>query len=158
MPSFEPRELLSVVGHLLAAFVLALPTAYERERATGTIGLRTFPLVALASCAYILIAIHISSANPDAHSRVVQGLITGIGFIGGGAILKGERGVSGTATAASIWMTGALGAAVGYGAFEIALALGVMNFLVLRYLREEHGKEENRRTGAADGHDDGAPR
>lgn len=158
MPSFEPRVLLSVVGHLLAAFVLALPTAYERERATGTLGLRTFPLVALASCAYILIAIHISSGDPNANSRVVQGLITGIGFIGGGAILKGERGVSGTATAASIWTTGALGAAVGYGAFEIAIALGVMNFLVLRLLRGEHGREKGGPRMAPGETDDDGPR
>jgi putative Mg2+ transporter-C (MgtC) family protein len=98
-------------------------------------GLRTFPIVAIASCGYVLITNEIVS--PDAHEakmRVIQGLMTGIGFVGGGAILKNDDQVHGTATAASIWLTGAIGAAVGYEQYEIALIISVINFLTLSLL------------------------
>jgi putative Mg2+ transporter-C (MgtC) family protein len=62
-----------------------------------------------------------------ANSRVLQGLIAGIGFVGGGAILKDGMNVHGTATAASIWNTGAIGAATAMGRYEIAIILAVMN-------------------------------
>jgi putative Mg2+ transporter-C (MgtC) family protein len=61
-------------------------------------------------------------------------LITGIGFIGGGAILKEGASVHGTATAASIWNTGAIGAAVAFGRYEIAIVLSFINFVTFRWL------------------------
>lgn len=71
----------------------------------------------------------------DAEARVMEGIITGTGFIGGGAILKnvvqGEGFVSGTATAASLWLTGAIGISVAAGRLEIALVLSVLTFLTL---------------------------
>ncbi len=72
-----------------------------------TAGLRTFPLVGIASCGYLLIV----GAPPNSadQSRVLQGLITGIGFVGGGAILREGATVRGTATAASIWNAGVIG-------------------------------------------------
>jgi len=87
----------------------------------------------MASCGFVLIGIDIFGLeNPDAQARVVYGLMTGIGFIGGGAILKDQSGISGTATAASIWNTGAIGAAVAFRRYEIAIALTLLNFLTLR--------------------------
>jgi putative Mg2+ transporter-C (MgtC) family protein len=70
----------------------------------------------------------------DSYSRILQGLITGIGFIGGGAILKEDANVRGTATAASIWNTGAIGAAVAFSRYEIAIVLSLINFITLRWL------------------------
>jgi putative Mg2+ transporter-C (MgtC) family protein len=67
----------------------------------------------------------------DAESRVMYGIVTGIGFIGGGAILKDRGNVTGTATAASIWNTGAIGTAVAWQRYEIAVLLSLMNFLTL---------------------------
>lgn len=116
------------------AFFLALPVGWEREKSTRIMGLRTFPLVAVASCAYVLIAIAVVGPGEDAQARIIQGLMTGIGFIGGGAILKDEASVRGTATAASVWMVGALGAAVGYGRWEIAILISLVTFLILRFL------------------------
>ncbi len=66
----------------------------------------------------------------------MQGLMTGIGFIGGGAILKHGMSVRGMATAASVWNTGAIGACAAYGRYEIAILLSVINFLTFRYLTE----------------------
>lgn len=97
-------------------------------------GLRTFRLVAVASCGYMLVALSILGSGADSVSRIIQGLITGIGFIGGGAILKDRGSVHGTATADSIWNTGAIGAAAAFGRYEIAIVLSVINFATLRLL------------------------
>ena len=74
--------------------------------------------------------------QPDvaAQSRVLQGLITGIGFVGGGAILKEGVTVRGTAMAASIWNAGVIGAAVAMSRYEVALLLSLLNLLTLRAL------------------------
>lgn len=123
-----------------AAFLLALPTAWEREQSTRLMGLRTFPLVAVASCGYVLTAVAVVGYGEDAQARIIQGLMTGIGFIGGGAILKEGTNVRGTATAASVWATGALGAAAAYGRYEIALLLAAITFLTLRFLTPVKGQ------------------
>jgi putative Mg2+ transporter-C (MgtC) family protein len=70
----------------------------------------------------------------EARARVIQGLLAGIGFLGAGAILKRPDEVKGTATAAAIWITGALGAAVGHGLYVLAAALSLSAYLVLKVL------------------------
>lgn len=75
---------------------------------------------------------------------MVEGVITGIGFIGGGAILKLGASVRGTATAASIWATGAIGTAVGLGSFDVAVTIALFTFLTLKFLpifKDEPTKE-----------------
>ena len=117
---------------LIAAIVLALPTAYNREANSRIMGLRTFPLVSLGACAYILVATSfIGSDDPGAMARILAGLLTGMGFIGGGAIVKNDNHVKGTESAASIWITGALGASVGLQLWSLALMLSMLNFLVI---------------------------
>jgi len=118
-----------------AAFALALPTGYITEREGHSAGIRTLPIVAIASCGYLLAMGAV--ASPDASgnsSRVLQGLIAGIGFVGGGAILKEGVNVHGTAIAASIWNTGAIGAAVAFGRYEIAVALALLNVITMKAL------------------------
>ena len=112
------------------AFVMALPVALNRERGSRSAGLRTYPLVAIAACALMLIGIRVLEAN-DAEARVMQGIITGMGFIGGGAILKDNANVTGLATASSLWATGALGIAVAWQRFEIALVISLLMFIAL---------------------------
>lgn len=136
LPDLDLRDVVYHLGKMFISFLLALPMAWDQEKATRGLGLRTFPLVALASTGFILIArTSFGDSSPDAQARVLEGLITGVGFLGGGAILKHGREVHGTATAASIWNTAALGAAVAYGRYEIAILLSAINFLVLRYFR-----------------------
>ena len=118
--------------HLGAAYVLALPVAYDREKSSRSAGLRTFPLVAVAACGYTLVGFSILDST-DAEARVLQGLITGIGFIGGGAILKSRGGVSGTATAASIWTTGLIGIAAATDRYEVAILLSAITLATLRF-------------------------
>ena len=139
---------VSVLMRLVIAWLLAIPVGWERERATNIMGLRTFPLVAVASCAFVLLGLAVVGPDPDAQSRIIQGLMTGMGFIGGGAILKGGDGVRGSATAASVWLVGALGAAVGYNRWEIAILLSLVTFLTLRLLTPV--VENNRLEGGSD--------
>ena len=113
--------------YLLTAFI-----GWDREKEAHSAGLRTFPIVGMASCGYLLVL----GAQPDvaAQSRVLQGLITGVGFVGGGAILKEGATVKGTATAASIWNAGVIGASVAMGHIEIAVMLAALNLFTLRAL------------------------
>lgn len=137
IPDLELSVAALHVRDLLFAFILALPIGWDREKRERTAGLRTFPLVAVAACGYMLVGIEVLSST-DAEARVMEGIITGIGFIGGGAILKnavkGEGFVSGTATAASLWLTGAIGISVATGRLEIALVLSAMTFFTLRLM------------------------
>jgi putative Mg2+ transporter-C (MgtC) family protein len=135
---------LAHLAELAAAFLLALPIGWDREKSARSAGLRTFPLVAVASCGFVLIGIDLASGNEDAIARVLYGLMTGIGFIGGGAILKDGGSVRGTATAASIWNTGAVGAAVAFQRYEIAIALSLINFITLRFIPPIKGASESR--------------
>jgi putative Mg2+ transporter-C (MgtC) family protein len=116
-----------------AAYLLALPTGLMRERQAHGVGIRTFPIVAIASCGYLLIMQGMGSGSDAlaANSRVLQGLVAGIGFVGGGAILKAGMSVHGTATAASIWNTGAIGAAAAMGRYEVALLLAILNVFTM---------------------------
>ena len=79
------------------AWILVLPTGWWSEKQGNSVGVRTFPLVAMASCGFLMI---LDIVNGDG-SRVLQGLVTGIGFVGGGAIVRDGISVRGTATAAS---------------------------------------------------------
>jgi putative Mg2+ transporter-C (MgtC) family protein len=133
-PPFEWQQGLYDAGKLALAYAMVLPVGLYREREAGTIGVRTFPLVAMASCGYVLLGEPSAGFSPDAQSRIIQGLVAGIGFVGGGAILKAEGSVHGTATAASIWNTGAIGAAVAQNRFVLALVLAGLNLFALRVL------------------------
>jgi putative Mg2+ transporter-C (MgtC) family protein len=135
IPDINWTEIVANLIQLGIAYVLSLPLAYNRERASTGAGLRTFPLVAVAACGYTLVGISVLDST-EAESRVLQGLITGIGFIGGGAILKNKGKVSGVATAASIWNTGLIGIAVAMHRYEIALLMSVISFLTLRFVSE----------------------
>jgi len=133
--SIDWREILTSLMQIGTAYLLALPVAWDREHEARSAGLRTFPLVSIAACGYMLVGIQVLDST-DAESRVLYGIVAGMGFIGGGAILKGDGSVTGTATAASLWMTGAIGIAVAFHRYEIAIILAVLNFLTLRFVTQ----------------------
>lgn len=114
------------------AFVLALPIAFNREYGASGAGLRTYPLVSIACCAFMLVAMDVYQGS-DAEARVMYGVITGMGFIGGGAIVKQSGKAMGTANAAGIWLTGAIGLSVAYSRYEIALVLSFIGFLIFQF-------------------------
>ena len=115
------------ITYLLTALI-----GWEREREAHSAGLRTFPLVGIASCGYLMILG--TQPNSADQSRVLQGLITGIGFVGGGAILKEGTTVRGTTTAASVWNAGVIGASVAMDHYAIAIILALLNLFTLRAL------------------------
>jgi putative Mg2+ transporter-C (MgtC) family protein len=132
-----PLDKIQIGTHFLAlavAFALAMPIGWDREKKARSAGLRTFPLVAMASCGFVQASENLLVHSPDGMAKVIEGLITGIGFIGGGAILKQGSSVQGTATAASLWSTGAIGVAVGLGSFDVAITIAVFTFLTLKLL------------------------
>jgi putative Mg2+ transporter-C (MgtC) family protein len=133
MPVGWDQQLIDI-GKLAIAYVLALPVGWYREREAHSIGVRTFPLVAMASCGYVLLGVPEYNHTPEAQSRIIQGLITGIGFIGGAAIFRARGSVRGTATAASIWNTGVVGAAVAEDRWLLAATLALLNLFALRAL------------------------
>lgn len=147
MDIFSNFNLDDALSHLVAlalAYGLALPIGWNREKEERSAGVRTFPLVAMAACSFVLISTSLPGATPDVQSRILAGLMTGIGFVGGGAILKQGDRATGTATAASLWATGAIGAAVGYGELDIALILSLVIFLTLTLLAPLHKAAQKR--------------
>ncbi|MDT8311637.1 MAG: MgtC/SapB family protein [Methylophaga sp.] len=113
------------------AFLLALPIALNREYKGSGAGMRTYPLVTIACCAFMLVAMDVYTGS-DAEARVMYGVITGMGFIGGGAIMKQNNKIDGTASAAGIWLTGAIGISVAYARYEIAIVLSVIGYLIFQ--------------------------
>lgn len=124
-----------VLVHLVQmamTFVLVLPIGHHRESSSQNIGLRTFPLVSLASCGFVLIAVETLS-DDGGMGEVMAGIITGIGFIGGGAILKEKGNIEGTSTAAAIWSAGCIGVAVAMARLEIAVVISVFIYGIFRF-------------------------
>ena len=115
-------ELAHALIRLTAAALLGSIVGWQRERAGKPAGLRTHMLVCLGTTVFVLACTGVGMSL-DGVSRVVQGIVTGIGFIGAGSILKidAERNIQGLTTAAGIWMTSAIGVAVGVGSLGVAI-------------------------------------
>ena len=124
--------LATIFARMVLALLLTLPIAREREHHDVSAGLRTFPIVAIGACGLVLLARAVLGPHSDQQTHVLQGLVTGVGFIGGGAIVKAGDRVHGTATAACIWSTAIIGASVGFGQSEIAVVLAIVTFVTLR--------------------------
>lgn len=116
-----------VLARLAAAMLAGFVLGINRELRGKPAGVRTHGLVAIGACLVTLVTMEIASIpgafNPDSVSRVIQGVITGIGFIGGGVILKlpDSRAVQGLTTAASIWVTACIAVAFGAGMWRSAV-------------------------------------
>jgi putative Mg2+ transporter-C (MgtC) family protein len=142
----DRRQLARVVIRLLVAVLLGAVVGIERERAGKAAGLRTHMLVTLGTAVFVLACSGAGIAS-DGLSRVVQGIVTGIGFIGGGSILKGadERDVHGLTTAASVWIAAAVGIAVGLGNLGVALLSTLFALAILSFSRGH--RADRRHTG-----------
>src|SRR4051812_47388992 len=122
---------LDVALRLLVAFVCGAAIGLNREFHRKPAGFRTFALVSLGS-AIVTVAME-NLGGPDAVSRVVQGILTGIGFLGAGMIFRREvpNKVSGLTTAAAVWLTAGLGVAAGMGQYVVVLFGGAISLLLL---------------------------
>lgn len=125
-------ELLRLIIRLVAALIIGAIIGLQREFAGQDAGLRTHMLVALGTALFVAVPEEIGWGE-DAMSRVIQGITTGIGFLGAGTILKltQEKQIKGLTTAAGIWMTAAASVAAGVGAVGIALISMVFALIVL---------------------------
>lgn len=129
----EPVELtsLDMLLRLTLAGVIGGVIGYERRIHHKAIGVAGFMLVAIGSASYMLLAKYLAVTDPAAISRAVQGLLQGIGFLGGAAIFKSGNDVHGMKTAAAIWITGAIGLAIGTWFWGLGIALGVTTVVIL---------------------------
>jgi putative Mg2+ transporter-C (MgtC) family protein len=129
------EQLTRIAFRLLTTVLLAGVLGLQRERTGKPAGLRTHMLVALSSTIFVLAPLEAGMEVADL-SRVIQGVATGIGFLGAGAILKLEsrEQISGLTTAAGIWMTAALGVASGMGRYGLALITVALGWAILQLL------------------------
>jgi putative Mg2+ transporter-C (MgtC) family protein len=140
---------LDMLLRMGAAAGLGAAIGYERERAGRPAGLRTHLLVALASATFMLVSsqfVYFQSYGKDDlvvvdSSRIAASVVSGVGFLGAGAILRTGIGVHGLTTAASLWLAAAVGLAAGSGMFLVAGVATVVALLSLVYLRRIEGKQ-----------------
>ena len=129
----DGRQFAIVAIRLIAAALLGAAIGYERETAGKAAGLRTHILVTAGTGVFVLGCL---GAAMDLHglSRVIQGIVTGIGFVGAGSILKreSEEQIQGVTTSAGIWMAAAIGVSVGLGGLGLALMATGLTLIVLR--------------------------
>jgi putative Mg2+ transporter-C (MgtC) family protein len=130
----DAAEATRIAVRLAMAILLGAAIGYERERRGKAAGLRTHMLVSLGAAIFVLIPLQ-SGMEIDDLSRVLQGIIAGIGFLGAGAIIKlsDDREIKGLTTAATIWVAAAIGIAAGVGreATAVVSTLAVLFILVI---------------------------
>jgi putative Mg2+ transporter-C (MgtC) family protein len=128
------QETVSLILSVVASFLLALPLGWERKtRSQAYVGLRVFPLVSVSACVFGILGQYLfTGQDSPEQSDVLQGLMTGVGFIGAGAIVKERDEAHGLATAAAIWSTGAIGISVSYGYYVLAIALCALSLFILQ--------------------------
>lgn len=138
----DAATLAVIAARVLTAALLGGLIGWERERKGRTAGLKTHILVAIGSALFVLAPLLADIDGGDV-TRVMQGIVQGIGFLGAGAIIKTEKGerVEGLTTAAGIWMTAAIGMAAGMGQEMVALITTVVALMVVnavpRVLKDE---------------------
>lgn len=133
----DAQEFWRISIRLSLATLLGAIVGVQRERSGKPAGVRTHALVAVGSALFVLAGMEFGM-DEEPLSRVIQGLVTGIGFLGAGAILKLEekREIEGLTTAAGIWVTAGIGLAVGLGRFGLALSSAVLAWFVLAAVKQ----------------------
>ena len=144
-------ELFRMMIRLLLAAILGGLLGLERESSGKNAGIRTHMLVAMGAALFVLVSQQ-AGIGPADNSRVLQGIIAGVGFLGAGTILKGdaEGQVKGLTTAAGIWLTAAIGVAAGLGQEATAVLTTALALLVLWAIPMLHDKWVRSATRKAD--------
>src|ERR1044071_2107282 len=126
-----PLTVPTILVRLLGAGIIGALIGYERRLHHKSIGIAGMVLVALGSATYMLLAKHLTSTDPAAIGRLLQGFFSGIGFLGGAVIFKGGTDVRGIKTAAAIWITGAIGMAIATWFWWLGVIIGLMTAAIL---------------------------
>ena len=131
-PLPDAHEVARVAARLVAALIAGAVVGYQRQRAGKAAGLRTHILVCMGNALFVIAGLE-AGMGEDALSRIVQGLATGIGFLGAGAIIKmeGTHEIRGLTTAAGIWLTSAVGVLIGFGRIGVAALAVLLAWIVL---------------------------
>ena len=133
-------DTFTTIFRLALAFCLCSIIGFERERKGGSAGLRTHILVGKGSTLVMLVSLYIFETYQQRVAvdpgRIAAGVVTGIGFLGAGTIIRSREGVKGLTTAASIWVSSSIGLAVGCGYISAALATTIIAYLALSFLKK----------------------
>jgi putative Mg2+ transporter-C (MgtC) family protein len=157
----------TILVRLLGAGLIGALIGYERRMHHKSIGIAGMMLVALGSATYMLLAQHLTASDPSAVGRLLQGFFSGIGFLGGAVIFKGGTDVRGIKTAAAIWITGAIGLAIGTSFYWLGLIVGLATAIILfiadmfpgtRQQIEEHAEKVEQKVEQAEQRADQAER
>lgn len=156
----ESLSIGTIALRLGAAIILGALVGLERERKRRPAGFRTMILISIGSAGFMVLGIEGLRGFPNNTgqaeiSRVVQGLIGGIGFLGAGAVIQNKKAVRGLTTAAAVWVTAAIGAACGMGLYAIAVALSLAALFTLvvleifeeRFFPEPEEWDEHKKNG-----------
>lgn len=148
------RQLVHVLIKLVAATLLGAVVGFQRERAGKPAGVRTHILVTLGTTVFVLACSGVGMSM-DGLSRVIQGIVTGIGFIGAGSILKlnEERNIQGLTTAAGVWMAAAIGVAVGLGSLGVAMLSTLFTLIILTLAGRDDLQVTDKRAAAIEDED-----
>jgi len=141
----DSKQLAHVIIRIIAASILGGIVGIQRQSTHKPAGLRTHMLVSLAASGFI-VACASFGMSTDGMSRVIQGIVTGIGFVGAGTILKlsQEHEIKGLTTAESVWMASAIGVTVGMGNLGIGLMITALALAILWLVKIEHKLESRR--------------
>jgi putative Mg2+ transporter-C (MgtC) family protein len=159
MDTYVALTVPTILMRLLSAAIVCALIGYERRMHHKSIGIAGMVLVALGSATYMLLAQHLTANDPSAVGRLLQGFFSGIGFLGGAVIFKGGTDVRGIKTAAAIWITGAIGLAIGTSFYWLGLIVGLATAIILfvadmfpgtRQQIEEHADQVERRVERAE--------
>jgi putative Mg2+ transporter-C (MgtC) family protein len=115
---------------LALAVLLALPLGWERERRSRSAGLRTYPLLSVCVCGFLLLGQR-GADGPSGQADIFYGVLSGIGFVGAGAIMKSTDHAAGMSTAVSLWVAGAIGAGAAFGQSLLSASLAFLSALAL---------------------------
>ncbi|OGC05535.1 hypothetical protein A3H38_06105 [candidate division WOR-1 bacterium RIFCSPLOWO2_02_FULL_46_20] len=126
---------LTIITNLLIAFLLGGAIGWLREKEGKSAGLRTHILVAVGSALFMLLSGQMTAISGLADpGRIAAGVVTGIGFLGAGCILQAQGSIKGITTAASVWITAAIGIATGVGFYLGAIATTIIAVITLELL------------------------
>jgi putative Mg2+ transporter-C (MgtC) family protein len=124
-------EVWEILLRLLVAGVIGGFIGYERRMHHKAIGVSGMVLITVGSATFMLLARHLSQTDPASISRTLQGLLSGIGFLGGAVIFRSGTDVRGLKAAAAVWITGAIGLAIGTSYWWLGITVGVVTVAVL---------------------------
>ncbi len=142
--SLPPDDWLGIIFRLLLALAVGGVIGVDRQLSHKPAGLRTHMLVSFGSALFVLVPLQIDAGQHanDSFTRAIQGIATGVGFLGGGEILRsprpgtGQEEIQGLTSAAAIWVSAALGMAAGCGLWQTALVGAVLSLFILRVLKK----------------------